>query len=73
MRSSLAPEVVVLVTPHGVALDRDFALYSNSAADGYAAIGADLHDISRPPYRVGLHNVSLDAKLAVGAPEMRGA
>lgn len=65
---SLAPEVVVLVTPHGVALGRDFVLYANSAADGYAAIGADLHDPARPGYQVPLHNVNLDATLAVSPP-----
>jgi aromatic ring-opening dioxygenase LigB subunit len=59
------PDIVLLSTPHGVAADRDFLLYENSAAEGYADVGLDLQDpVKYPPYRVDLSNVSMDGQLA---------
>ena len=46
--SALQPELIVLTTPHGMALERDFAVYENSNASGFASIGADLHNASFP-------------------------
>ena len=52
--SALRPELIFLTTPHGMALERDFAVYENSNASGFASIGQDLHNASFPQYRVQL-------------------
>jgi aromatic ring-opening dioxygenase LigB subunit len=46
--SSLAPDVVLLSTPHGIALSNDFGIYLSSNASGTALIGGDLHNASFP-------------------------
>ena len=53
--TALQPDIVLLSTPHGMALDRDFLLYGNSEAAGFAMIGDDLHNESFPSYRIDLH------------------
>jgi aromatic ring-opening dioxygenase LigB subunit len=42
--STLEPDVIFLSSPHGQELNRDFAVYLNSWASGYADIGSDLHN-----------------------------
>ena len=61
---ALRPELVLLTTPHGMALERDFAVYENSNASGFASIGQDLHNASFPQYKVELSRR--------GAPEHAG-
>ena len=61
--ASLRPDVLLLSTPHGVALQNDFALYANSRADGFAAVGGDLHNASVTPYKVPLNATIMDANL----------
>eukprot|EP00977_Amphora_coffeiformis_P005867 scaffold1230_cov166-Amphora_coffeaeformis.AAC.10 len=58
------PDVLFLVTPHGIALSHDFVIYLGKTASGYADIGTDLH---RPnsTYRVGLPTISLDPDMAL--------
>lgn len=34
--SDLNPDIILLTTPHGMALTNDFAIYKNSAGDGFA-------------------------------------
>ena len=50
---ALEPELVFLTTPHGMALERDFTVYENSNASGFASIGQDLHNASFHQYKVG--------------------
>jgi hypothetical protein len=57
--ASLAPDLIFLSTPHGIALDNDFLFYENSLADGYAVIGEDMNDPNYPTYQVPL-NCSMD-------------
>ena len=37
--SNLSPDIVVLVSPHGVAATNDFLVYQNSVAEGFAILG----------------------------------
>jgi aromatic ring-opening dioxygenase LigB subunit len=53
------PDLIVLITPHGLALDNDFAVFTNSNGSGFALIGQDLHNTSFPSYKVPL-SVALD-------------
>ena len=48
------PEVIFLITPHGIALSHDFGVYLGEKAWGYADIGADLHRPNSTQYRVSL-------------------
>ena len=48
----LKPDVILLTTPHGMALERDIAVYQNTDGKGYAVIGEDLHNASFPSYKV---------------------
>ena len=50
--ASLRPDIILLTTPHGVALTNDFAIYKNSAGAGFASLGSDLHNASFPQYRI---------------------
>ena len=61
--SALSPDVILLSTPHGVALSDDFAFYTNSYGAGYAMVGGDLQNSSFPQYKVPM-NVTLDAQLS---------
>jgi aromatic ring-opening dioxygenase LigB subunit len=61
--ASLHPDVIFLSTPHGVALSNDFAMYTNSLAAGFAAIGGDLHNASVVPYKVPLNSTRMDSNL----------
>ena len=61
--ASLRPDIIMLSTPHGVALTNDFAFYTNSAGAGFAAVGGDLQNKSFPIYKVPLKNVSMDQNL----------
>ena len=49
---SLNPDIIVLMSPHSVALTRDFAIMQNSQGYGFAEIGQDLHNSSVEPYKV---------------------
>ena len=61
--ASLAPDIVLVSSPHGVELSADFAFYANSLGDGFASIGGDLHNKTFPTYKVPL-NVTLAGELA---------
>ena len=50
--AKMNPDVVILSTPHGQALDINFAVYGNSLLSGYAPIGQDLHDESHENYDI---------------------
>ena len=56
LHQTINPDIIFLITPHGIALTHDFGLYLGQKAWGYADIGVDLHH--RPnatkPYRVTL-------------------
>lgn len=60
-----APDVVLVVAPHGAALDAAFAVYANSGAAGTALLGGDLHNASQPLVAVPL--------AAAGAPALAAA
>lgn len=62
--SDLEPEVVVIVSPHGVELSKDFAIYLNSEAQGYADLGKDLHNASIRPKRLSIQDVNLAPALS---------
>eukprot|EP00696_Hemimastix_kukwesjijk_P018662 gnl/Hemi2/7587_TR2611_c0_g1_i1.p1 gnl/Hemi2/7587_TR2611_c0_g1~~gnl/Hemi2/7587_TR2611_c0_g1_i1.p1 ORF type:complete len:316 (-),score=12.23 gnl/Hemi2/7587_TR2611_c0_g1_i1:88-1035(-) len=57
--ADLAPDLILLTTPHGIALDNNFLFYSNSNGSGYALVGGDLQNPNFPGYKV-----PLDATLA---------
>jgi len=52
--SDLAPDLVFLSTPHGLALSNDFGVYQNTDASGFAILGSDLQNSSFPSYTVPL-------------------
>jgi len=54
MITSLNPDIILLSTPHGMALTRDFLFYQNTNGSGYALLGQDLHDPKFPEYKVYL-------------------
>jgi len=58
------PDVVFLVTPHGIALTDDFGIYVGKTASGYADIGIDLHEKNNT-YRVNLPTIPLDPEMAL--------
>lgn len=39
-------DLIFLVTPHGVEVQKDFGLYSNPTSEGYATLGQDMHNSS---------------------------
>ena len=59
--AALRPDIIFLTTPHGIALERDFAVYENSNASGFASIGQDLHNDSFPQYKVFAHRTVANA------------
>jgi aromatic ring-opening dioxygenase LigB subunit len=61
---ALAPDAVLLSTPHAIALSVDFAVYGNSVGAGFAAIGQDLHNASFPLRRVWLDAQPLAPELS---------
>jgi aromatic ring-opening dioxygenase LigB subunit len=52
--AATVPDVIMVVTPHGIALSKDFCIYISSNASGFAQIGEDLHNASDPGYAVPL-------------------
>lgn len=44
--TAAAPDVILLVAPHAIALSIDFGVYTSSNASGTALIGGDLHNAS---------------------------
>ena len=52
---SLQPDIIFLITPHGIALTNDFAISLSSNGTGYATIGDDLHNASYPVYNVPMN------------------
>jgi aromatic ring-opening dioxygenase LigB subunit len=58
------PDLILLSTPHGIALSDDFGIYLGSTASGSADIGKDLHNASRAPYRLHLPAIALDPRLS---------
>ena len=50
--SSLKPDIIVLTTPHGMSLTNNFAIYENSAGEGFAELGSDLHNKSFHKYKI---------------------
>jgi aromatic ring-opening dioxygenase LigB subunit len=57
--AALAPDLILLTTPHGVESERMFSFYRNSNGSGFAHLGDDLHNASFPGYDVDL-NVTMD-------------
>ena len=51
----MKPDILLLFTPHAVALQNDFAIYMNTKAKGHADIGQDLHDNVTKIYRISLN------------------
>ena len=62
MGQKFDPDLILLSTPHGIALTRDFALYLGSTASGTATIGKDLHNASHASYTIGLSTIALEAQ-----------
>jgi aromatic ring-opening dioxygenase LigB subunit len=62
------PDVIFLTTPHGIALDEQYAVYTNSAGAGYAILGSDLQlpasDPNPPTYTESV-SVKLAQNLSV--------
>lgn len=54
--ASSAPDVILLIAPHAIALTIDFGIYTSSNASGTAWIGGDLHNASTPlvPFTVAV-------------------
>ena len=52
--TNLKPDLIFLSTPHGTELSNNFATYLNTDGAGFAAIGSDLHNSSKPPTNVPL-------------------
>ena len=64
LEKTVQPDVIFVISPHGMALSRDFGLYVGRQASGYVDIGNDLH----PPhgtYRVHLNHVPLSPTLSL--------
>lgn len=53
------PDIILLSTPHGIKLDRNYGIYASPRGHGHVTIGGDLHNNSTKSY-----NVSLDIDLA---------
>ena len=54
LHEEIDPDVILLITPHGIALPKDFGVYLGETANGYAEIGSDLHRPNATKYRVTL-------------------
>lgn len=68
-----APDVILLIAPHAIALSVDFGIYTSSNASGTAWIGGDLHNASTPlvPFTVavrGAADVAGDLATALSQP-----
>jgi hypothetical protein len=61
---ALRPDLILLVTPHGIALSNDFAVFTASNSSGFALVGGDLHNSSIPPFVVGPLALNADADAA---------
>ena len=57
--AALDPELIVVVTPHGMESERNFIFYGNTNGSGFAHLGDDLHNASFPGYDVNL-SVTMD-------------
>ena len=49
---TVSPEVIIMISPHAVALDDDYGVYLSSGAEGFADIGLDAHNSSVAVYRI---------------------
>ena len=58
------PDVILLVTPHGITLSHEFGIYLGQRASGFADIGTDLHNDDTATYRVNLQSLLLAPNLA---------
>uniref|UniRef100_A0A7S2TW11 Extradiol ring-cleavage dioxygenase class III enzyme subunit B domain-containing protein n=1 Tax=Lotharella oceanica TaxID=641309 RepID=A0A7S2TW11_9EUKA len=61
--ASLKPDVIVMSTPHGMELTKDFLVYENAQLSGCAVVGDDLHNASHPTYKV-CRNMTTDKSTA---------
>lgn len=64
---SMNPELLVLITPHGIELSADIAVYLGTWAGGSTTIGRDdyiPHVSPRHPYRVTLPLIRLDRNIS---------
>lgn len=57
------PDVILIVTPHGIQLSKDFAVYLNSKAAGFAEIGGDL-DRKEPTEKPLYANATLSHEIS---------
>ena len=57
------PDIIFLITPHGLESTVDAAIYRNTEASGFALLGQDLHNASFPGYKVPL-NVTLNSNVS---------
>ena len=67
----VAVETLASLPLAGVALDNDFAVFSNSNGSGFALVGSDLHNASFPSYKVPLSvRMDPDEAAAIVAGEL---
>jgi len=64
--AALAPDLIILSTPHGLALERDFLFYENSEASGFANIGEDMPPNSGFQSYDATLNATLDPNVTSG-------
>ena len=61
---SLEPDIIILTTPHNIAMTNNFAVFKNSIGTGFAELGDDLHNESfHHKYKI-YRNASMDADLS---------
>jgi len=48
----MQPDIIFLSSPHAISHQRDFLIYQNTNASGYALVGGDLHNASHEDYKV---------------------
>lgn len=53
--NTMEPDLILLITPHGVALTNDFAVSLSTNGSGFALLGEDLHNTSYPSYTVPMN------------------
>lgn len=59
LHNTIQPDILLLSTPHGMALTKDFALYMGSFASGFVDLGLDLHEKNATVRRVYLDRIEL--------------
>jgi len=62
--SNLDLDTLIIITPHGLAVEEDIVTYLGKCGSGYAEIGRDVTDGSAEPYLVPINNVQLDDELS---------